>query len=135
MEASDSSESSEATSRWTSIVDAVQKLYDVSVELLSLLQKGSSSEERDEFIRKIESYLEDREQMIKTIQLPYTTEQKTIGMKLIELNKKIDHHIASIKNDIQSELRKLMNNKVSQEKYHDPYQKDTISGLFYDKRN
>lgn len=115
-------------------MDAVKKLYEVSAELLSLLEKGATSEERDEFIHQIEAYLEDRERIIKTIQPPYTTKQKTVGMELIEVNNKIEHQLAILKNDIQSDLRKLQNNKVSQEKYHDPYQTDTISGLFYDKR-
>lgn len=134
MEASDPSESSEATSRWTSIVDDVQKLYDVSVELLTLLEKGAKSEERDEFIHQIELYLENRQKIIKTFQPPYTSEQKTIGLKLIKINKKINQQLTSLKSDIQSDLRKLKNNKVGQEKYHDPYHSDTISGLFYDKR-
>ncbi|MCM3162329.1 flagellar protein FliT [Metabacillus litoralis] len=115
-------------------MDAVKKLYEVSAELLSLLEKGATSEERDEFIHQIEAYLEDREKLIKATQPPYTTEQKTIGMQLIEVNKKIDQKLTIFKNEIQSDLRKLQNNKVSQEKYHDPYQTDTISGLFYDKR-
>ncbi|TXC90985.1 flagellar protein FliT [Metabacillus litoralis] len=116
-------------------MNAVQKLYDTSVDLLSLLEKDASSEGRDQFIQEIESYLQVREEMMKMINPPYTPEQKDIGSKLIELNKKINLHLAGLKKEIQVDLRKLNNNKISKKKYQDAYQPDTISGLFYDKRN
>jgi flagellar protein FliT len=135
METSNSNQPTKAIRpRWSGLVNKVQAVYDCTVELLDLLEKKSEMD-RNEKIQLINDFLEKREKAISTFSAPYNDQERKLGQKLVDLNKKIDHLLNQEKLLIQKDINGLNAKKISNQKYSNPYEGFSTGGVFYDKRN
>lgn len=135
MEASDSSESKAAIwSRRTSIVNAVQEVYDLTKKLFQLVENKDAIEERDHLIEKITSLLDEREQILHDVKPPFTDEERLKAAQIMKWNERVNSEFIKIKAEVQNDMAKLKQKKATTAKYTNPYQNVNIDGMFYDKR-
>lgn len=136
MERSHSIESSEAVrTGWASLVSAVKDYYQVTVELIKLLENEQSND-RDGKITVIEDLLEKRAGFMQQMKPPFSQEDQETGKQLVELEQKVAKLLAGEKESIKRDIQTLQKKKQSQTKYHNPYDSlPTADGVFYDKRN
>ena len=114
-------------------MNKVQAIYDYTTELLDLLE-NKPEKDRDEKIRLINDYLEKREIQINELIAPFTDEEIELGVKIINLNKRVKSLLEQEKLLIQKDIKELHEKKKSTQKYSDPYQNLLDGGVFYDKR-
>ncbi|MDQ0177075.1 flagellar protein FliT [Bacillus chungangensis] len=113
---------------------AVKECYETTEQLLALTQ-AATKEKRDEQIEQIDRLLAKREQLLPSIQPPYTEEEKKLGREMVEKNKLIDSLLQQIYQSIQRDMNGLEKEKVSVKKYANPYENLQTASVFYDKRN
>lgn len=111
-------------------LDHVLQLTEDLIQLTS----SSSEKERDEQMKQLESLLHEREQALKNIVPPYTNEEKEKGRKLLALEEQLKKQLEIIRSHIKKDIVQLKATKHSAQKYVNPYQQQTIDGMFYDKR-
>ncbi|WP_366160969.1 flagellar protein FliT [Bacillus infantis] len=109
----------------------VERLYAMTAELIERLEQGN---DRDEKIGWIEGALEERDQLMKEIQPPYSEGEKLLGKKLLDLNIRLSQQMQKEKALIQKDIKGLSIKKESNNKYVNPYQSMATDGMFYDKR-
>jgi flagellar protein FliT len=114
-------------------MDSLQKVYDVTMELLDVLESNAEND-REKKIETIHRLLDEREQQIKAIQPPFSEEEQVLGRKLIEQNQKVDEFLQKQKREIQFNIKQLSVKKKSSRQYTNPYENMSIDGMFYDKR-
>ena len=113
-------------------MEALQALQEVTNQLIELLQQEKL--ERDMRIEKMQSLLDQREELLKSIQPPFTEQEKELGKKLVELDQKVKQLLQKQKQEIQQDLKQLHMKKESNQKYTNPYESMPVDGLFYDKQ-
>jgi flagellar protein FliT len=112
-------------------MSSVERLYALTAELIERLKQGS---DRDEKIGWIEAALEERDQLMKETQPPYSEGEKALGKKLLDLNVRLSQLLHKEKALIQKDIKGLSIKKESTNKYVNPYQSMATDGMFYDKR-
>ncbi|WP_336990205.1 flagellar protein FliT [Bacillus infantis] len=112
-------------------MSTVERLYVLTAGLIEKLEQG---DERDEKIGWIEAALEEREQLMKEVQPPYSEGEKALGKKLLDLNIRLSQLLQKEKALIQKDIKSLSIKKESNNKYVNPYQSMATDGMFYDKR-
>jgi flagellar protein FliT len=111
---------------------ALQALQEVTNQLIELLQQKKL--DRDERIVKMQSLLDQREELLKRIQPPFTDQEKGLGKKLVGLDQKVKQLLLKQKQDIQQDIKQLHIKKETNQKYTNPYESIPVDGLFYDKQ-
>ncbi|MDQ0218398.1 flagellar protein FliT [Peribacillus cavernae] len=111
----------------------VQTFHETTVKLIDLLE-CKKPQERDERVRIVEKLLSQRENLLSTMQPPFSDEEKEFGRQLIELNQKVTILLNREKIDIQKDIKQLSAKKTSTAKYMNSYQALSNDGMFYDKR-
>src|SRR4051812_15725252 len=111
---------------------AIQALQEATYQLIEFLKQEKL--DRDVRIEKIQSLLDQREELLGTIQPPFTQEQKELGRKLVELDQQVQQLLQKQKQEIQKDLKQLHMKKESNQKYTNPYESMPVDGLFYDKQ-
>jgi flagellar protein FliT len=136
MEAGYSTHSSTTTSsRWTSVVSALEKVYGVTEQLFQLVSKTITKEARDECIQKITSLLDHRDQLLTEVYPPFSIDEKQLFEQIVTWNEVITKRFAEIKQQIQQDMMQLKKAKISNQQYVNPYQNvSTTDGIYYDKR-
>ena len=81
----------------------------------------------------MQSLLDQREELLKSIQPPFTQQEKELGKKLVELDQKLNSYYKN-KSRKFSKIKKLHMKKESNQKYTNPYESMPVDGLFYDKQ-
>jgi flagellar protein FliT len=109
----------------------VERLYSLTAGLIEKLEQGN---DRDEKIGWIEGALEERDQLMKEVQPPYSEGEKALGKKLLDLNIRLSQLLQKEKALIQKDIKGLSIKKESNNKYVNPYQSMATDGMFYDKR-
>src|SRR3954454_20634881 len=99
---------------------AIQALQEATDQLIELLQQEEL--DRDVRIEKIQSLLDQREELLRIIQPPFTQEEKELGRKLVELDQQVQKLLQKQKRDIQRDLKQLHMKKESNQKYTSPYE-------------
>lgn len=134
MEASYSTKPPEAVRRRRArLVNAIQQFYEVTVELIRLLENEGLT--RDEKIEQTAKGLATREGLMKLIKPPFSTEEEQLGKQLIALEQKLQRLLEIEKSGIQHDMLTLKKQKETNKKYTDPYESlVTVEGGFYDKR-
>ncbi len=69
-------------------MEAIQAFYEVTNQLIELLQQDKL--DRDVRIEKIQSLLDQREELLKSIQPPFSQQEKELGKQLVELNQQVE---------------------------------------------
>lgn len=118
-------------------MDQIQKFLQVSAQLYKHLTKLPPDKERDEYIQKIDEYLDKRGSIIEQIQqlegnpLPGHPFEK----QLRELDKGIMERLKKAKAEIGQDMKNLQISKTSGRRYVDPYASvRTMDGTFFDGR-
>lgn len=114
-------------------MNPIQECYSLTKELMDYL--GESKEiERDDLIKKVEQFLDQRELLVQSIKPPFTKEDQLLGDRLILLSKQLDVQLINIKKDIQKDINGMNKKKKSMNQYTNPYANLQSDGFFYDKR-
>lgn len=113
----------------------VQKLYTLSKELYELLGTLPSEQDREDYIAKIDVYLESRAGLIKDLKPPFTKEELILGNEINKLNLEFDKQMVKLRQQIQIDIANLKQKKKTTQQYVNPYQSLITGGAFYDKRN
>ncbi|MTT31574.1 flagellar protein FliT [Terrilactibacillus sp. BCM23-1] len=114
-------------------MDAVEKIYELTMALQQSISEYHK-EARDETIEQIQSLLAERGEWMKKLPPSYSTEQKALGKKIVELNQVIDPGLKSICNDIRNDLIMLKRKRKTSHRYRNPYQGPPVDGMFLDKK-
>lgn len=105
-------------------METVLKSYlQVSATLFKQLKNIPKSEERDEYINKINSLLETRGtyvEQLKALGFKYDSENTT-HVTLYELDKGIKEHLNQVLEVIKDDFKNLYNAKRNEIHYIDPY--------------
>ena len=89
--------------------------------------------DRDVRIEKIQSLLDQREELLKSIQPPFSQQEKELGKQLVELDQQVKQLFGN-KNRHSARSQKCPMKKESNQKYTNPYESMPVDGLFYDKQ-
>lgn len=116
-------------------MSAVEECYEVTKQLLALVQKEVGEDEREAIIEKIESLLEKRETLLSHIHPPFTAIEEQMGKQMIEWNREIDKSLKKLQMQIQVDMQGIKKKKTSVQKYVNPYESLQPDGIYYDKRN
>ncbi|WP_164218370.1 flagellar protein FliT [Virgibacillus sp. YIM 98842] len=113
----------------------VQKLYELTLELQALLNEEITDKNRAEIIEEINVLVETREEYIKKLLPPYTTEEKMLGRKLISVNADIQEKMQILYSELKLELKNVKKQKKSSRSYMNPYASmQNTGGMFMDSK-
>ena len=120
-------------------MDNTQKLLQISAKLFQHLTNMPEEEKRDEYIAKINSFLDERGILIELMQ----REQFVLDLKnnkshtmLAELDKGIRERLNNVMKAVQDDLKDLQNAKKHGQQYINPYANvQVMDGRYYDKKN
>ena len=110
---------------------SIQAFQNVTNELIELLQQEKS--DRDERIEKIQSLLNQREELLKSIQPPFSPQEKELGKQLVEQDQLVKQLMGKQKIDIMQDMKSARMKKQSNQKYTNPYESIGVDGVFFDK--
>ncbi|MGD6794235.1 hypothetical protein [Metabacillus indicus] len=115
-------------------MSAVEKLHQLTHQLLSEVNGSQQKDMRDSYILNIQQWIEQREVLISNLKPPYTQKEKQLGKEITEWNAVIHEKLKAVQNEIKEDMTKLKLQKASGQKYANPYQSTAIDGIYYDKR-
>lgn len=111
---------------------AIQDFQNVTMELIETLQQ--EKQDRDAKIKKIQTLLNQREELLKLIQPPFSPQEKELGKQLIALDQQVKQLMANQKRDIMQDIKSARIKKQSNQKYTNPYESMGVDGIFFDKQ-
>ncbi|QPC47501.1 flagellar protein FliT [Mangrovibacillus cuniculi] len=112
----------------------IQSCLDVTEKLLVTLNGQQGDKERTETIEEVNRLLTLRQELLPSLQPPFTAEEKEIGQKIVKMNQSIDTNLSEWKLSIQRDINGFSKKKTSITKYADPYRNVQFDGMFYDKK-
>ena len=119
-------------------MDNLQQLLQISAKLYQHLTEISADEDRDVYIEKIHSLLDERGILIGNMQkngFQVDLTNKSHSM-LVELDKGIRERLDKVMKAIQLDLKGLQNAKKNEKQYMNPYANvQVMDGRYYDKKN
>src|SRR5690625_600225 len=113
----------------------LEKITQLTEQLLKLFQEGSSTKKRDQLIAQMNQLIEQRESYIQRLNPPYSAEEIEKGQHIVEMNKRLAKKMLSFQNELKKEMQQMKKSKQSTEGYVNPY-KDvrSIDGMFLDQK-
>jgi flagellar protein FliT len=113
-------------------MEAIGAFQNVTMELIETLQQ--EEHDRDERITKIQSLLNQREELLKLIKPPFSPQEKELGKQLIKLDQQVKGLMGKQKIDIMRDMQSARMKKQSNQKYTNPYESMGVDGIFFDKQ-
>lgn len=114
------------------------QLLQVSAQIYRHLTNIPETDNRDEYIEKINSMLDERGQLIEQMNNDgFKIDQNNKShIMLIELDKGIKERLTKVMKSIQDDLKTLQIAKKNEKQYTDPYSGiQVMDGRYYDKKN
>ena len=111
--------------------ESLENCYSITRELFE--KSKISDNYSDEQYNELVMLLSKREELLTTLNPPFTESERLLGIEIVELNKNVVKQMNSIKNQIAKKIKSL--NK--REKYIDNYtgyNGPSAYGYFYDKK-
>lgn len=106
-----------------------------SAQLFKFLTTIPDGEERTAYIEKINQLLDDRGEMVVSLQktgFKFNPEDKTHNT-IYELDKGIQERLALVMDTVRNDIKDLQNTKKNERHYIDPYEDlRIIEGRYYD---
>lgn len=104
-------------------------------ELLAHLEKGIPKKEQDldEYIEKINWFLEERKTMLLEMPDLKGLEEHT-KQELVQMEKKLQLHMKKQMDSIKGEIKILQLKKQKNDYYANPYENVNFDGTFFDKK-
>ena len=118
-------------------MELVQEFLQVSAQLYKHLTKLPPDKERDEYIQKIDEYLDKRGSIIQQIQQLEVNplQGHPLAKQLRELDKGINERLKKAKDEIAQDMKNLQKSKASEQRYINPYASVRImDGTYFDGR-
>ncbi|WP_456277662.1 hypothetical protein [Bacillus sp. AK128] len=113
----------------------IEKLHQVTKELYSFLEKQPLEEERDEYIKYINFLLDKRETILPDLSPPSTEKDKALVEEIQVIDNDVRIKLKALFNMIGKDLNNLKKQKVSHQKYVNPYAStNSMDGTFFDKK-
>ncbi|AWE06406.1 flagellar protein FliT [Lysinibacillus sp. 2017] len=115
----------------------LQELLQISAKLYEKLAENPNESVRDEFIEEVNSLLDQRGLIVKSVYESGFTFDKTIKIHqtLFELDKGIRERLERILKSIKMDMRELHTSKKSDQQYLNPYgHVQVMDGMYYDKK-
>lgn len=118
-------------------MENIQQFLQVSAKLFKHLSKLPEEEQRDSYIERANTLLDERGIVMEKLQqngFKIDIQLKSHVM-LIELDKGIRERLNDLMNVIQNDLKDLQNSKKSELQYLNPYANvQVMDGRYYDKK-
>lgn len=111
----------------------VHDCHKMTKRLLDLLE--AANQDRDSQIEQAEKLLDQRGEILPSIQPPFTEEEQQLGREINLMNQEIEAHLQKLSQAVKEDLREVSVKKQSMGKYSNPYESLQTDGVFYDKRN
>ncbi|HEX6922324.1 MAG TPA: hypothetical protein VF149_00755 [Bacillales bacterium] len=111
----------------------VEQLYNCTKKLHSHLSKGLPETDREEYIERIESLLEERQQWIVEYSASSEGGNRT-GHDIAEYEQEIQKMIGDMFEQIREDVHRLRRQKTTSQRYANPYRGGSADGMFLDKR-
>ncbi|WP_277678759.1 hypothetical protein [Gracilibacillus dipsosauri] len=116
-------------------MEAIQKYYQLTKEMLSLLNVPSGSQKRKELIDHITEMIDNRQQWMEQIKAPYTQEEEELGKQTVILDRQLNDKLQQLFQSIKKDMRNNKKQQRSNTKYLNPYQSiSTLDGRFMDSK-
>ena len=119
-------------------MEQTQQLLQASAKLYQHLTNLPKDEEREEYIEKVHTLLDDRGILIEEMQKNGFRVESTnkSHQMLVELDKGIRERLDKVMKMIQTDLKDLQNAKKNEKQYLNPYSSvQVMDGRYYDKKN
>lgn len=119
-------------------MEQTQKLLQASAKLYQHLTTLPKEEDREDYIEKVHTLLDDRGILIEEMQksgfrVDFTNKSHQM---LVELDKGIRERLDKVMKDIQKDLKDIQNAKKNEQQYMNPYASvQVMDGRYYDKKN
>ncbi|SDO45189.1 hypothetical protein [Alkalicoccus daliensis] len=91
-------------------------------------------EKRDNYIEKVNQLLDQREQLMTSLQPPSTSGEKKVAQEIFRLNKEIQEKLKTNQQRIQTDINQLNQKKNTGRRYENPYDGPTPDGVFFDSK-
>jgi flagellar protein FliT len=111
----------------------VHDCHKMTKRLLDLLQ--AADDNRDSQIEGVEELLDQRGDILPSIQPPFTEEEQKLGREINLMNQEIEQHLQKLSRAVKEDLHEVKVKKQTMGKYANPYEALQTDGVFYDKRN
>ncbi|MUK90796.1 flagellar protein FliT [Ornithinibacillus sp. L9] len=116
-------------------MNRLEEIHEITVRLKGLLDQDINAKNRPAAIEEITQLVEERGNYMKQVSPPFTSEEKRIGEKLVELNEELEAKMQRVFNDLKLEMKQSKKQKKSNHSYINPYHKvQTVDGLFMDRK-
>ncbi|MEC1178867.1 flagellar protein FliT [Metasolibacillus meyeri] len=118
-------------------MDKLQQLLQVSAQLYQYLTKIPLSEERDSYIERIDTLLDERGACMQDLLangFKFDTTNRSHQM-LAELDKGIRERLNKVMEAVKEDMKELNNAKKNEKQYINPYASvSTMDGRYYDNK-
>lgn len=115
-------------------MQAVQVVYELTLDMLHLLQKRQHIERHD-VIEQLTHFIEEREQVLRKLSPPYSQDELKIGQKIISLNKLIEQEMHALFTELKQDMKQTKRQRKSTQSYVNPYRSvQTNDGMFMDQK-
>jgi flagellar protein FliT len=118
-------------------MDLTQQLLQVSAKLYQHITNLPADNEREKYIEKINSLLDERGHFMEALKregFQYDSSNKAHAM-LSELDKGIRDRLNKVLDSIRLDLKDLQNSKKSERQYINPYANiEVMDGRYYDRK-
>lgn len=114
-----------------------QQLLQVSAKLFKQLGEVEQTEDRDTLLKSVDELLEERGQLIASLQQENIRLSKTNPQHALlqELDKGIQERLASLMGEIRQDMKNVQTAKKSEVQYNNPYASVRVmDGKYYDQK-
>lgn len=114
---------------------AVKEFFDATVHLIQYLEENAQTE-REEKLKQIEKFLDQREKSLQEIKPPFTRNEAELAKQAISLNERLLELLGKEKVAIEGDINRLKKRRKTNKIYINPYASlQGIEGAYYDKKN
>lgn len=115
-------------------MNILSALFLVNKQLLDFLNQGFPINGRDEYITKINEFLDEREILIVKLKESKFIFTKSEMFQINFSNKEIDKLLSQYLQVIKNDIKRINQSKEKNKMYSDPYESVSFDGTFVDKR-
>lgn len=117
-------------------MNRLEKLYQLTKQLMEVFDQEITSKNRDVIIKEIDQLIEQRGRYLKEVTPPYSKIETITGKEIVHMNKKIEKEMNVLFNGLKKEMQQIKKQKRSNQSYVDPYKNlQTIDGMFMDSKS
>lgn len=114
----------------------LKELYMTTRALYDHLQDDLPGQDdaRDTYIARVNELLDEREQMMSSLLIPASDNEKKVGQEILRLNETIQSKLKTRQQRIQTDINTLSKKKKTGKQYENPYGGPTPDGVFFDSK-